>query len=190
MAGIGLGSGFYDAMERQESGGNPSAVSPKGALGVMQVMPGTARDVLHAMGRHDIAALSDKELRQVLLTQPELNREIGRRYLHRQMDTYKSPDLALAAYNAGPGRVNQWLEQIGDPRQGEIAIDEFVRRIPYRETRDYVTKLAPRQEAPVPAANPRVAPVSGHETPLPRDDWHGRMLALLGGLGPALKGQA
>lgn len=74
----------------RESGGNPGAVSPKGAAGPMQVMPGTAKE----MGVTD-------------LTDPVQNIMAGAKYLSQQMDKYKDVPTALAAYNAGPGAVDK-----------------------------------------------------------------------------------
>ena len=49
--------------------------------------------------------------------------------------------LAIASYNAGPGRVNQWLKQFGDPRKGEIDMIDWIELIPYSETRNYVQRV-------------------------------------------------
>lgn len=90
----------------QESAWNPNAVSHKGAIGLAQLMPGTAR--LLGVNPHD----------------PHQNLEGGARYLRQQYDTFGSWQLALAAYNAGPGAVR---EHGGVP--------------PYRETRNYVKAI-------------------------------------------------
>lgn len=75
---------------RKESGGRVGLTSPKGAIGPMQLMPGTARDL--GVDPNDVAQ----------------NIDGGVRYLKQQMDTFKSPKLALAAYNAGPGAVKRY----------------------------------------------------------------------------------
>lgn len=131
-------NGLWQRQEQQESGGRQWAAdgslltSPKGAFGVAQLMPGTAADLAREMG------VSVEELQR----NPELNRQAGQRYQQQQLDKYDGNQaLALAAYNAGPGRVDQWLQTIGDPRTGEITTEEFVSRIPYAETRQYVQNI-------------------------------------------------
>lgn len=93
-----------------ESGGNPRAVSPKGARGLMQIMPGTAAG--YGYTNPD------------LLYQPELNIMLGARYLSGQLKRFGDLKLALAAYNAGPGRVQKYR---GIP--------------PFRETQNYVASI-------------------------------------------------
>jgi membrane-bound lytic murein transglycosylase MltF len=80
----------------QESGGDPTAVSPKGALGRLQVMPATADNP--GFGIEPAKDHSPEELERV-----------GKSYLKAMLDRYPGrPDLALAAYNAGPGRADKW----------------------------------------------------------------------------------
>lgn len=114
------------AIARRESAYNPQALSPAGARGLMQLMPDTAAQVSRDIG------LSDPGPYDVL--DPELNIRLGSTYLRDKLTRYGGNRLAAtAAYNAGPSRVDQWLEE-----QGVEAFDLFVERIPYRETRDYV----------------------------------------------------
>lgn len=134
--------GLWNRQEMQESGGNQFRAdgslltSPKGAFGVAQLMPGTAADLARQMG------VTVEELQR----SPELNRAAGQLYQSQQMEKYGGNEaLALAAYNAGPGRVDEWLRTIGDPRTGEISTEEFVRRIPFAETRNYVQNITQGQ---------------------------------------------
>ncbi|MDN6179521.1 MAG: transglycosylase SLT domain-containing protein [Halomonas subglaciescola] len=114
------------AISRRESAYNPNARSPVGALGLMQLMPGTAADVsrslgLPAPGRYGVL-------------EPALNIRLGSAYFRETQRRYQDNRLAAtAAYNAGPGRVNRWL---GEHRAE--AFDLFIERIPFRETRHYV----------------------------------------------------
>ena len=86
----GLPSGIVDAVMYQESRGRMNAVSPKGALGLMQLMPGTAAQL--GVNPYD----------------PDQNIRGGARYLRQQIDRFGSIPLALAAYNAGPGAVTKY----------------------------------------------------------------------------------
>jgi hypothetical protein len=89
----------WSGLIRQESGGSQSAVSPKGAIGVAQVMPKTAPEA---------AALAGVDWDPVAYkNDPEYNALIGRAYLRKQYQDFGSDELALAAYNAGPGAVRK-----------------------------------------------------------------------------------
>ena len=122
------------AVTRQESSFNAAAVSPSGALGLMQLMPGTARDVA---GRLGVPFIQDK-----LTRDPTYNVQLGSQYLAEMVQRFGgSYELALAAYNAGPGRVARWLESVGDPRAGKIDMVDWIEMIPFRETRNYVQSI-------------------------------------------------
>jgi soluble lytic murein transglycosylase len=122
------------AVTRQESGFNSGAVSPSGALGLMQLMPGTARDVA---GRLGVPYIQDK-----LTRDPTYNVGLGTQYLSEMLQRFGgSYELALAAYNAGPNRVARWLDTIGDPRAGKIDMVDWIEMIPFRETRNYVQRI-------------------------------------------------
>lgn len=118
----------------QESGGRIDAVSPKGALGLMQLMPGTARDMATELGME-----FDQ---QRLVSDADYNMKLGSAYLQRMLERYDgNPALALAAYNAGPGKVDEWIGAHGDPRTDAIGQNAWIERIPYQETRDYARKI-------------------------------------------------
>lgn len=122
------------AITRQESQYAPNAVSHAGARGLMQLMPGTAREQAGKMGlSYSLGALTDDT---------QYNIQLGAGYFSRMMDYFGgSYPLAVAAYNAGPGNVNKWLRANGDPRMGGIDIVEWVERIPIFETKNYVQRV-------------------------------------------------
>jgi hypothetical protein len=128
-----------------------AAVSPAGARGPMQVMPGTSTDPGFGVRPAQVGA-DGKVL------PGELER-VGRDYLGAMVARYDHPALVLAAYNAGPGRADQWIRQLGDPRAGQVSVEEWATKIPFKETRDYVIKglrmLAEKGGAPdMPVAAP------------------------------------
>ncbi len=113
------------AITRRESAYNPVALSPAGARGLMQLMPGTASQVSRQLGLNDPGPYG--------VLEPELNIRLGSTYLRDKLERYQGNRLAAAAaYNAGPGRVDQWLGSSVE------SFDLFVESIPFRETRDYV----------------------------------------------------
>lgn len=114
------------AITRRESAYNPVALSPAGARGLMQLMPGTAAQVSRQLGLNDPGPYG--------VLEPELNIRLGSTYLRDKLNRYQGNRLAAtAAYNAGPGRVDQWLGS-----NSMESFDLFVESIPFRETRDYV----------------------------------------------------
>lgn len=119
------------ALVRQESAFNPRAVSSVGALGLMQLLPTTALELLREDERVDLQTLTER------LKDPELNVRLGARYLGRMLRAFDGRfEYALAAYNAGPGTVTRWREA-----RGEMPADLFVEEIPYAETRAYVRRV-------------------------------------------------
>ncbi|MEL7446214.1 MAG: lytic transglycosylase domain-containing protein, partial [Pseudomonadota bacterium] len=123
------------AISRQESEFDRFRVSHAGARGVMQLMPGTAREQSNMLGMRYMSAN--------LIGDPSYNIRLGDAYFARMMDYYGGAyPLAIGAYNAGPGRVNQWLRLNGDPRRGEIDWVTWVERIPANfETRYYIMRV-------------------------------------------------
>jgi soluble lytic murein transglycosylase len=117
------------AVIRQESGFRPTARSPVGALGLMQIMPATGRQIARELRD---AAADDPPL-----LQPDVNIRYGVHYLRRMLERLQdNPVLATAAYNAGPSKVARWL-----PVRAAAPADVWVETIPYRETRAYVQRV-------------------------------------------------
>ncbi|MFK7831085.1 MAG: transglycosylase SLT domain-containing protein [Congregibacter sp.] len=111
------------AIARRESAFAPSARSPVGARGLMQIMPETGRAVARKAG----TPLKIRELYSV-----DTNLDLGSAYYRQLLDRFNgNRAVALAAYNAGPNRVQNWVGQ-------QRSFDSWVETIPYRETRDYV----------------------------------------------------
>ncbi|WP_379921065.1 lytic transglycosylase domain-containing protein [Erythrobacter sp. R86502] len=123
------------AISRQESEFDRTRVSHAGARGVMQLMPGTAREQAGKLGMQYLSA--------DLIGAPQYNITLGDAYFARMMSYYGGAyPLAVGAYNAGPGRVNQWLRLNGDPRRGEIDWVTWVEKIPANfETRYYIMRV-------------------------------------------------
>ena len=123
------------AIARQESEFDRTRESHAGARGIMQLMPGTAREQAGKLGVQYLSA--------DLTASPQYNIQLGDGYFARMMNYYGgSYPLAVAAYNAGPGRVNQWLRANGDPRTGAIDWVTWVEKIPADfETRYYVMRV-------------------------------------------------
>ena len=123
------------AVARQESEFSSGAVSGAGARGLMQILPATARETARRNG------LAFNPAR--LTADPAYNTQLGAAYLGQLLnDEGGSLVLALAAYNAGAARVQQWIAAYGDPRKATIEPIDWVQRIPFDETRDYVERVA------------------------------------------------
>jgi len=122
-----LDEAYVYGLIRQESRFMADARSRVGAAGLMQLMPATARWVANQ--------IPVKPFSTAMLTQPELNILMGTYYFRRVLDELGHPVLAVAAYNAGPGRARRWR----DERTLDGAI--YVETIPFSETRDYVKKV-------------------------------------------------
>lgn len=122
------------AIARQESEFNPDAQSSVGAMGLMQVMPATAKIVAKRLG----ISYSSKSLGNDW----KYNAQIGTAYLAQMLERFNgSALLAAAAYNAGPNRVDVWIKEYGDPRTTNVDAIDWIETIPYRETRNYVMRV-------------------------------------------------
>jgi soluble lytic murein transglycosylase len=122
------------AIARQESAFNPRAVSSAGARGLMQLMPPTARALARKYGMTFNVGK--------LISEPTYNLQLGAAELGDLLQAYGgSHILAFAAYNAGRSRVNGWIEQYGDPRDPKVDAVDWVERIPFSETRNYVQRI-------------------------------------------------
>jgi soluble lytic murein transglycosylase len=122
------------ALTRQESSFDQRAVSPTGARGLMQLEPDTARIVA--------ASLSVPYSLDRLTSDATYNVTLGQAYFDGLISTFNgSYVLAIAAYNAGPARVEQWLAEYGDPRSPNIDAIDWVEEIPFGETRNYVQRV-------------------------------------------------
>jgi soluble lytic murein transglycosylase len=122
------------AIIRQESEFAYWVSSPVGARGLMQLMPATARMEAQAAGLPYVAAK--------LTTDTGYNMRLGSQHLARNIERFEgSYPMAVAAYNAGGGNVQRWLDRYGDPRQNTISYVDWMEMIPFRETRNYVQRV-------------------------------------------------
>lgn len=127
---------LLQAVFQQESGNRHRnadgslVTSPKGAQGAGQIMPLTGKDP--GFGVKPLQDDSEQE-----------NRRFAGDYLSAMLKRYNGNQiLALAAYNAGPGQVDGWLEKVGDPRTGQVSNEQFAASIPLNETRNYVYSVS------------------------------------------------
>jgi soluble lytic murein transglycosylase len=122
------------AVARQESAFDTNAVSTANARGLLQIQPDTAREAARSLG------LPFAEER--LTADPGYNAILGGAYLRTLLDRYDgSLVLAMAAYNAGLSRVDEWLGRYGDPRRAGVDPIDWIERIPFAETRNYVQRV-------------------------------------------------
>lgn len=122
------------ALSRQETEMNPRAISPARAYGLMQLLSSTARQQARREGVSYRFSW--------LLDDPVYNITLGRGYLGDMIDRFDgSYIMAIAAYNAGPGRPARWVGEYGDPRKDEIDPIDFIESIPFSETRSYVQRV-------------------------------------------------
>ncbi|MGY2050455.1 transglycosylase SLT domain-containing protein [Methylobacterium sp. JK268] len=122
------------AIARQESQFDPRAQSGVGARGLMQMMPATAQRTARR-----VSAAFDADR---LLSDPAYNARLGQAHLGELMEDWRgSYILAFASYNAGGGNVRKWIEAYGDPRDPKVDPVDWVERIPFTETRNYVQRV-------------------------------------------------
>lgn len=129
------GKALAYAVARQESEFNVGAISGAGARGLLQLMPGTAKEVAKRNG------LPFSQSR--LTTDAGYNATLGAAFLGEQLGRFKgSYVLTLAGYNAGPRRAQQWVSRYGDPRGKHLdTVVDWIERIPFSETRSYVQRV-------------------------------------------------
>ncbi len=146
------------AIARQESQFDREAVSHAGARGLMQLMPGTARETAGKIGEsYNLPGLT---------SDPLYNIRLGSTYFQSMLNYFGgSYPLAVAAYNAGPGNVNKWLRANGDPRMPGVDMIDWIERIPIFETRNYVQRVL-ENAVVYDAINPERARSRGARTPL------------------------
>ena len=122
------------ALARQESQFAENAISHAGARGLMQFMPATAQEESRR------ANMSYSPSR--LINDPQYSIQLGSNHIERLIAYYDgSYPLAIAAYNAGPGNVNKWLRENGDPRNGSVDWLEWIEKIGFYETKNYVQRV-------------------------------------------------
>jgi len=119
---------------RQESAFYAKAESGAGARGLMQLMPYTASRVARKIGL--------PYSRGRLTKDPDYNLILGQSYMAELVNEFEgSYVLALSAYNAGPARVKQWIRRNGDPRDKDVDVIDWIEKIPFDETRNYVQRV-------------------------------------------------
>ncbi|MDR3493616.1 MAG: lytic transglycosylase domain-containing protein [Ancalomicrobiaceae bacterium] len=130
----GLEKALAFAITRQESEFNQADRSSAGAVGIFQVMPDTGRDAAKMLKiPYDANAWR---------TDPRYNVRLGTAYVNNLVKNYDGNYvMAIAGYNAGPGRIHEWVQAYGDPRTGQIDIVDWMERIPFSETRNYVQRV-------------------------------------------------
>jgi peptidoglycan lytic transglycosylase len=125
---------FAQGIIRQESSFERSAVSNAGARGLMQLMPGTARQAAGRVGvPYELGRLTED---------PGYNVLLGSHHLSELMDEWSgNAVLVAAAYNAGSGNVRRWIASNGDPRMPGADVVRWIEEIPFAETRNYVQRV-------------------------------------------------
>ena len=137
---------LFSSIESAESAGDNTAVSPDGALGIMQVMPDTAREQAKLLGISGFDWLTDQQVKdKIAANTPEskaLNQMLGRSYLQRMLERYKGDlEAALVAYNAGPKWADAFLQANVGKLPGQRSYDIADNPRLASETKPYVAKV-------------------------------------------------
>ncbi len=127
----GVDENLIFALIKSESNFNKEAISNKNAIGLMQIMEDTAKDI----AKGDIEQITQGNTKEELL-KVENNIQIGTKYLSILLERYENKEVALAAYNAGIGTIDKWIEKGIIKRDGTD-----IENIPYKETNNYVRKI-------------------------------------------------
>ena len=132
--GLAIEPALTQGITRQESNFDTEAISSANARGLMQLLPATAQQVARRLNTpHQLPWLQ---------ANPAHNLRLGSAYLDQMISRFGGTwPFAIAAYNAGPGRVDEWLQTYGDPRQGRPAMLDWMEQIPFGETRNYVQRV-------------------------------------------------
>jgi len=167
--GMGTEPSLVLGITRQESGFDPLVRSGVGARGMMQLMPSTAVIVARKMGVSYSPGMLDE---------PDYNMRLGSSYLGQLVGQFSgSYVMAIAGYNAGPGRPIQWSSFCGDPRGGSTDPLDFIECIPFSETRNYVMRVMEGMQvyraklnggsAPITLSNDLRRGAYGYQAPIP-----------------------
>lgn len=130
---LGVENPLILAIARQESEFDQRAISPSGAIGLTQLLPSTAKETARKL---DIPYTESR------LYDGAYNLHLGSQYLGRLVRAFDSSYIkAIASYNAGPGRVREWVNQFGSPGKSEEEAVDWIEKIPFSETRNYVQRV-------------------------------------------------
>ena len=132
----GLDKALVHAVIRKESGFDPKVTSNRGAIGLIQIMPNTGKEIAEK--------LKIKNFKPKQLYHGPTNLKIGQKYLEQMLALFdnKSIPMSLAAYNAGYGNVQlKWVPKFGDPRTKDVDTKTWIELIPFGETRFYIRKV-------------------------------------------------
>lgn len=163
------------AVQWQESRDNPNAVSGKGAIGLMQIMPATAGDIAKEIGDANFPAGASSQVIERYLSNPYVNKMYGEHYLKKQLRAFagtRNPiETALVAYNAGPGVAAKWVESGYDDK------------VLPKETRDYKSAILADIAAPSGRGDPQSVKFVGVDTSKVNPDLTGRVADAFASIG-------